>query len=193
VREATAEDRGAIVEILAAGFDADPLFRWMFDGPEFEANLRGWLDMVIGVALGKGPAHIDEAAGAAAVWTGLGVPLASDEEMGQVAEFLRGRLGERGAGVLAALGQVGAHKPAEPESLQLVYIAVRPGSQGSGAGRALIEPVLADCDSNGHHAYLHATNAATFGFYERLGFEALASVQVEDGGPVVAPMWRRPR
>ena len=192
MRDATPEDRGRIVEILAAGFDADPMFRWMFPGDDFDANLREWLDMVVGVALGKGPAHIDEGVGAAAVWTSLGVPLASDEEMGRVAEFLDAKLGERGSGVLAALGQVGAHKPAEPPCLQLVYIAVRPEGQSQGAGRALLEPVLADCDAKGEHAYLHATNAATFGFYESLGFRALATVHIPDGGPVIAPMWREP-
>jgi ribosomal protein S18 acetylase RimI-like enzyme len=193
MREATAGDRGRIVEILAAGFDSDPMFRWMFGDVDFEVTLREWLDLVVGAGLGKGPAHIDEEGGGAAFWTAPGVPLATEADMAMVAAFLETKLGPRGDGVLSALGQASAHRPESPESLQLVYIAVRPGDQRHGVGRALLEPVLAACDAKGEHAYLHATNAATLGFYEKLGFEALANVKIPDGGPVIAPMWRAPR
>lgn len=193
MRDATREDLGSIVEILAGGFDEDPMFRWMFGAIDFDSALREWLEMVVGVTLGKGPAHIDDEVGAAAVWTALGVPLAEPEEMAGVGAFVEEKLGERASDVMGALGSVGAHKPEEPPSLHLVYVAVRPENQGNGAGAAILAPVLDACDQRGEHAYLHATNPDTVGFYERLGFEALAHEQMPDGGPVVAPMWREPR
>jgi ribosomal protein S18 acetylase RimI-like enzyme len=193
VRAATREDLPAVIDALADGFAADPVFQWMFGGDRFDDLLRAWLEMVVGVAFERGPCVIADDAAGASLWTDLGVPLAGPAELGRVSEFLTGALGERGGEVLAALGAVGAHKPDAPPSRHLVYIAVREGERGRGIGRELLAPLLVASDDDRAHAYLHSTNPATQPFYETAGFEPLAAVPTEEGGPVITPMWREPR
>ncbi len=193
VRPATRADVPDVIGALADGFRGDPVFRWMFGGDRFDELLSGWLELVVGVAIERGPCLIADDGAGAALWTDLGVALAGPDEFAQVGEFLERAIGDRGTEVLAALGAIGAHKPADPPSHHLVYIAVREGDRGLGLGRELMEPLLSSCDSGGTHAYLHSTNPETQPFYERFGFSALATVAIPDGGPAVAPMWREPR
>jgi hypothetical protein len=68
-----------------------------------------------------------------------------------VGEFLTAALGAWAETVLEAMATVGAHKPADPPSHHLVYIAVEPGSRGSGICAALIEPLLGECDQRRVH------------------------------------------
>ena len=169
------------------------MFRWMFGGERFDELLVGWLEMVVGVAIDKGPAYLADEDAGAALWTDLGVPLAGEEELALVSDFLTAALGERGAEVLGALGSVGAHKPQEPPSRHLVYISVRPGARGRGLGKELIAPLLGTSDEGAAYAYLHSTNPESQPFYEALGFVPIASVAMPGGGPAVTPRWRRPR
>jgi ribosomal protein S18 acetylase RimI-like enzyme len=193
VRAATREDLPDVVDALADGFAADPVFQWMFGGDRFGDLLAGWLEMVVGVAFERGPCLIADGGAGASLWTDLGVPLAGPAEFERVADFLTVALGDRGGEVLTALGAVGAHKPDDPPSRHLVYIAVREAERGRGVGGELLAPLLAASDADGGHAYLHSTNPAVQPFYEAVGFEPLASVLTEEGGPVITPMWREPR
>jgi GNAT superfamily N-acetyltransferase len=193
VSPASREDLPALVDALHAGFAGDPVFRWMFEGDRFDELLRGWLEMVVGVAVERGPALLADDDAGAAVWTDLGVELAGEAELATVAAYLDAAVGPRGAEVLGALGAVGAHKPAEPAPRTLVYVAVRPEARGRGLGAELIAPLLDASDADGAHAYLHSTNPETQPFYEARGFAPLASVPTADAGPAITPMWREPR
>lgn len=193
LREASRNDLGLVVAALADGFDADPMFRWMFEGAGFRKSLRGWLETVVPLAAEKGPCYLADEGAGAALWTEPGVALAGPDEFARIGEFLSATLGDRGAEVLEALAAVGAHKPEQPVSRHLVYIGVRRAERGRGLGAELIDPLLAACDADPAHAYLHSTNPQTQPFYEARGFSAIAGVAMPDGGPTITPMWRRPR
>ena len=76
----------------------------------------------------------------------------------------------------------------------LFSIALRPGAQGKGLGRALIQPVLDACDRADMPAYLENSNPANTGFYTAGGFAPLGEpIHPEPGSPPLQPMVRQPR
>jgi GNAT superfamily N-acetyltransferase len=99
--------------------------------------------------------------------------------------------GERKNAILSMFEQMDAYHPREPH-WHLPLIGVDPASQGRGVGSALQRHILEQCDRQKAPAYLEATSPRNASLYERLGFEALGSIQVADSPPVV-PMLRKPR
>jgi GNAT superfamily N-acetyltransferase len=188
VRQATTADVAEIVDILADGFADDPMFVWMFAGDE--SSLRAWLELVAETALEKGPAHIADGA-CAVLWIPSGDQILGARERELVAELLERELGERGAEVLAALREIGSHRPEGP-SAHLLYIATRRGRRGEGLGAEVTAPGLAECDRNGWPAYLNSTSTRNHPFYRRIGFERITKVEPGAGAPPIYPMWREP-
>ena len=64
-----------------------------------------------------------------------------------------GRWARRGIGAQLAIDR---HHPHDPPHWYLDYIGVEPAGQGRGLGSALLEPMLARCDTEGRGAYLNA-------------------------------------
>lgn len=85
-----------------------------------------------------------------------------------------------------------AQKPQTPH-VYLFTIAVRPGLQGQGYGRRLMQPVLEACDRAGLPAYLESSNPANLGFYGSLGIKAAGEIHAGPSAPPMTPMWREPR
>jgi predicted N-acetyltransferase YhbS len=81
--------------------------------------------------------------------------------------------------------------PEEPH-WYLAVVGADPSRQGSGAGRAVIQAVLDDCDAQGLPAYLESSNPANVPYYARLGFQATGDL-TPPGGPTLTLMWRDPR
>jgi GNAT superfamily N-acetyltransferase len=98
---------------------------------------------------------------------------------------------ERKRTVFSVIEQMETYHPTEPH-WHLPLIGVDPARQGRGIGSALQRHVLDQCDREEALANLEATSARSVPLYERLGFEALGSIQVADS-PTIVPMLRRPR
>ena len=64
--------------------------------------------------------------------------------------------------------------------------------QGRGIGRQLVAPVLKSADDAGLPCYLETEEPATVPFYQRLGFEAHACVDVGRGAVRIIAMVRAP-
>ena len=84
------------------------------------------------------------------------------------------------------------HHPREPH-WYLTTIGSDPTRRGTGAGRALLEPVLARADETGVPAYLESSKAVNVPYYERFGFTVTEVITLPDGGPNLHLMWRDPR
>ena len=190
IRPAVLGDHTTLVDILADAFDADPFFGWMFgpDGAGFRRGLRAWLDLVVGFALPRGEGWL-AGRDAASIWLPPGTELAGGDELVAVASLLGELVGDRAGELVSAIGTGGTNVPDLPHWL-CVYIGVRPGAQGSGLGRALMEPGMTASDRDGVPSHLVSTNAATATFYEHLGYRVLSVASAGPGIPALRPMWR---
>ncbi|MET9463371.1 GNAT family N-acetyltransferase [Streptomyces sp. NPDC006544] len=195
IRRADQSDRDAVARLLDEAFREDPVSCWVFPDPGHRAAVHGkFLGVFVDVALAEG--RIDYAAdgSAAALW--LRIP-AGDPEGEAAPDEVPAKMravadpdNERCELVGRLTGE--AHPTAE-EHEYLLMIAVAPGRQGEGLGRELIAPVLERCDREGVPAYLEASSERSGRLYERLGFEHTgAPVRLPDG-PLMWPMWRKPR
>lgn len=95
----------------------------------------------------------------------------------------------RNLGVLMDIEK--AH-PREPH-YYLAVLGTDPGHQSKGFGSALMEPVLAKCDSEGVGAYLESSKHSNIAFYTRFGFKVTGEYVFRGGGAKVWFMWRDPK
>ncbi|MEV8531072.1 GNAT family N-acetyltransferase [Streptomyces sp. NPDC051211] len=192
IRQAGPSDRDAVARLLDEAFQNDPVSSWVFPDPAHRRAVHGkFLGVFVDVALEQG--RIDYAAdgSCAALW--LRIPAGEPEGGDEIPAKMRAVAdpdNERCELVGRLTGEV--HPTAE-EHEYLLMIAVAPDRQGEGLGTELMRPVLERCDRDGVPAYLEASSGRSRGLYERLGWEFTGTaVQLPDG-PLMWPMWRKPR
>ena len=188
IRLAGATDAGAAAEILADGFQADPVMRWVFGDGIGSALLPFFEFMLDNALIGLGATYVSEAC--CAVWTPPERdPWASDGLSARFLEAMGTHLDRHQLGRLMVLNEVtaGLH-PVEPH-WYLGMLASRTAAQGSGAGSRMLTRTLRLVDDDQRPAYLESTNPINVPFYERHGFTVLEKTWLPDG-PVLTPMWR---
>ncbi|MFE4638360.1 GNAT family N-acetyltransferase [Streptomyces sp. NPDC056773] len=195
IRQAGPSDRDAVTRLLDQAFRSDPVSSWVFPDPEHRAAVHGkFLGVFVDVALAEGRIDYTVDGSAAALW--LRIP-AADPEAGHVEDEIPAKMravadpdNER----CELVGRLtGAVHPVAEEHEYLLMIAVAPGRQGEGLGTELIRPVLERCDRDGVPAYLEASSERSKGLYERLGWEFTGEAVRLPDGPLMWPMWRKPR
>ena len=188
VSTASSEAEQAVAVIVLA-FSTDPTARWSYPDPD--QYLRHFPSIVRafgGKAFAHGTGHHVVGFAGAALWLPPGV--GPDEEA--LAAVLRGSVAaERQAAVFEVFEKMSHHHPREPH-WYLPLIGVDPVHQHKGAGTALLEHALRQCDRDHAPAYLESTNPANIPLYERHGFEVLATIQVGSSPPIF-PMLRAAR
>lgn len=92
---------------------------------------------------------------------------------------------------LRFLSRLETMHPKEPH-WYLATLGTEPARQGHGIGSALLEPILAKCDTEGTRAYLESSKERNIPFYRRHGFEVTDEVHFGDSPPIWT-MWRDPR
>ncbi|MFF0205316.1 GNAT family N-acetyltransferase [Streptomyces sp. NPDC005017] len=194
IRTATGNDRDAVVRLLDAAFQDDPVSGWVFPGEEYRrATHHRLMAAFTDLVLADGRVDVTEDGSACALW--LSVPAgAHDEEEDGEGGFARLRQDVDPANERVELiGRLtaGIHPSDRPHEY-LWMIGVDPAHQGRGLGSALIGHVLDRCDREGRHAYLEASSARSRVLYERLGFEAAGGPLRLPDGPLMWPMWREP-
>jgi GNAT superfamily N-acetyltransferase len=75
----------------------------------------------------------------------------------------------------------------------LFVLGVHPAHQGRGLSAALMDPVLALCDTTCTPAYLESSNEKNLPVYGRRGFQVRREVPLGAHGPSLWPMDRPPR
>jgi GNAT superfamily N-acetyltransferase len=103
------------------------------------------------------------------------------------------RVGRRlGASVrlLSALDRV--HHSIDQPHWYLALLGVDPAYQRTGAGTALLQPVLERCDTEGLAAYLETQKPENVPWYGRHGFDVMEKLEVP-GCPPIWTMLRPPR
>ncbi|CAM5639889.1 GNAT family N-acetyltransferase [Streptomyces avidinii] len=195
IRQADQSDRDAVARLLDESFRTDPVSSWVFPDPEHRAAVHGkFLGVFVDVALEEGRIDYATDGSAAALW--LRIP-AGDPEGEVVEDEVPARMravadpdNER----CELVGRLtGAVHPTAEEHEYLLMIAVAPDRQGQGLGSELMRPVLERCDREGVPAYLEASSERSKELYERLGWEFTGEVVRLPEGPLMWPMWRKPR
>lgn len=195
IRQADQSDRDAVARLLDVAFRTDPVSSWVFPDPEHRAAVHGkFLGVFVDVALAEGRIDYAVDGSAAALW--LRIP-AGDHEGEAVEDDVPAKMraaadpdNER----CELVGRLtGAVHPTAEEHEYLLMIAVAPGRQGEGLGAELMRPVLDRCDREGLPAYLEASSERSCRLYERLGFAHTGSPVRLPDGPLMWPMWRKPR
>ena len=67
---------------------------------------------------------------------------------------------------------------APPGHWYLLLLGVEPDAQGTGLGRALMAPLLAEADAAGRAVYLETSTPSNLPYYRRHGFEVVGERQV---------------
>ncbi|MFD6940490.1 GNAT family N-acetyltransferase [Streptomyces goshikiensis] len=195
IRQADQSDRDAVARLLDVAFRDDPVSGWVFPDPEHRAAVHGkFLGVFVDVALEEGRIDCAVDGSAAALW--LRVP-AGDPDAEAAEDEVPARMravadpdNER----CELVGRLtGAVHPTAEEHEYLLMIAVAPGRQGEGLGTELMRPVLERCDREGVPAYLEASSERSKVLYERLGWEVTGEPVRLPDGPLMWPMWRKPR
>ena len=130
-------------------------------------------------------------AGVAAWLPPEGYPVPLRRQVAQVGHLLPAAPWGIGAAREALRGQHRnrAEHPREPHYF-LRVVGVIPEHQRSGAGSALVQPVLEAADERGVGCYLTTALEQNVAFYRRFGFEVRSSYRPTPHWPQVWAMWR---
>jgi GNAT superfamily N-acetyltransferase len=191
---ATAADLPELVDTLVSAFGDDPLTNWIFaDVSERPRQLREWMRFTTDMGLTRG--HFYTAGGhkAAAIWSPPDVQLFDDLWGPRIAQLLQRELGERAGDVIAGLTRAMSSQSSDEAHFYLFTLGTHAEHQGKGLGAEVIADVLAACDAQGLPAHLESSNIRNVPFYQRHGFEVVAEIELEPGGPTLRPMRREPR
>jgi ribosomal protein S18 acetylase RimI-like enzyme len=188
-RAATSDDADRLFEILTLAFAADPAARWMYPDPQqYLHYFPLFAEAFGGGAIAEGTAFVSEGIGGAALW--LAPDTAPDDEaLGRLLE--QSVAASEKADAFAVFEEMAECHPEEPH-WYLPLIGVKPASQSTGHGSALMRRALFLCDALGLPAYLEATSARSIPFYRSHGFEIVREIRRGNCPPIV-PMLRPAR
>ncbi|MER7583939.1 GNAT family N-acetyltransferase [Kitasatospora sp. NPDC097691] len=191
VRPITDADVPTAVETLGRAFADYPFTRHVIAADDHEARIRRFQEICltrIGMVYGR--VWVAEGGVAVAVWS---VP---DQDpspaFAEIGPMIGDLTGDRQAAYESAEQAVGPYRPQEPAWF-LNTVGVAPEFQGRGLGSAVLLPGIEEAERCGYPAFLETSSEANVRFYERLGFQVLADVQLPDSGPRTWCMRRDPR
>ena len=187
IRTADRADIDGLTTTLAAAFQEDPLWRWVFPDP---AALEVWWRFYITSAVRYPFVRIAGDYAAVAVWIPPGGTELTQQEDEQVESRLRELIGARTAAVMELLARFEACHPHQPPHYYLTLLGVHPEHRGRGVGMGLLAENLALMDEERVPAYLESSNPANDRRYRAVGFEPVGAFTTPDGRHTVTTMWR---
>lgn len=140
--------------------------------------------------------HLPDPARGVAVWLLPQSPESERQAVQQKRAFLESTLSAEGCANYCRIIEFMSAKSAslvDDSAWYLSIIAVDPILQGQGLGRKLLEPTLAEADRAGVNCYLETFGDRNLGFYQRLGFTAVARFREPTTGAGYSLMARNPR
>jgi GNAT superfamily N-acetyltransferase len=172
--------------LLAAAFEGDPLWRWVF--PDLAA-LQSWWRFFVGSVLRFPCTEIVGDYAAAAVWCPPGEDELSEEDDARVEGLLAELVGPRAPEVLELLHRFEEVRPKDPH-YYLSLLGIDPARRGEGLGMGLLAQSLEAKDAEGVPTYLESSNPLNNERYERLGYRQIGEFTTPDGEHTVTTMWR---
>jgi ribosomal protein S18 acetylase RimI-like enzyme len=161
--------------------------------PTGDTQLRQLMKLEAKSALRQDTAYMTGDGGSAALWKPPGKWRTSMGELLSMAPLTIGALRRRLFLALSVLSAVEKTHPKDPPHWYLAVLGTEPDAQGKGAGSAVLQPGLQQCDAQGEPAYLESSKEKNIPFYERHGFRVTEEIALPKGGPPVWGMWRDPQ
>jgi GNAT superfamily N-acetyltransferase len=193
VRPAEPADITAMAATLADAHVDYEWSMWAFPGAAAERHRRllGLMTITLETSVPHGLVWTTDDCACVAVW-GAPAPLPPDPLAEQHAAAEAELIGADGPRLDAADALTRPHHPPRPRRY-LGTIGTRPAQRGHGLARAVLAPVLEQCDRERVPAFLETSSAANERFYERLGFEVTHRTVTADGLLPLIVMVRTPR
>jgi GNAT superfamily N-acetyltransferase len=196
----TPGEEGAVITTLARAFHDDPLFNFLVPDllSQARANLT-FMHSIVADACAFGEiwvARTDAKVAGAAVWLPPSTyPRGGRRETVGILRDLRSvpRLGTRLLTSIRLQNEIARvhHRVKEPH-WYLSLLGADPSRQRSGAGTALLAPILGRCDAEGTPVYLETQKAENVPWYHRSGFRVVEELRVT-GCPSMWALRRDPR
>jgi len=190
-------ERAEAIATTARAFWPDPLFGFFCrDAVQEHRALPSFFRSLIDDATRHGEVWVARTPGRCVATASWVPPGGMPRDGRREARIYAGAIGTLVTGrnrrlALRLLSEVERHHPREPH-WYLALVGVDPRWQGRGLGRAVIEPVLARCDADGHPAYLETQKPENLAFYARFAFTVRDEVRLP-GAPPVWLLWREPQ
>ena len=186
---AEASDQPGVVGVLTLAFADDPACRRLYPDPvQYLTFFPEFVRLYGGRAFDHGAAHSVAGHSGAALW----IPPDVHPDDAALEDLLERSVDDAAKPELFDVyAAMKSHHPEEPHWF-LPLIGIDPFLQGRGLGMALMTYGLQACDRDGVQAHLDSTHPRNIPFYQRCGFELLATIEI-GGHPPVYPMRRRAR
>ncbi len=192
MRRANPSEFSRLADVLVGAFASDPFHCWLFpDARARPARQKRLFERVLPIYERHGVVFTTDDLDGVALWD---PPREGGPSLAELSSFVVRVLpvfGRRALRVAQGMAPLAALHPGEPH-WYLSVLGTRPGRQRRGVGSSLLRPVLARCDRAGACAYLEASRIENVPYYERFGFEVVASLAMPAGGPTVYRMRRAP-
>lgn len=193
-RPARGDEVRAVAGTLARAFHDDPVMMWLFgnkDGPRLRRLTRFFATETRRLLRGDDTVLTADGHPGAAAWARPDHWRTSWIDLVRAMPVMVPGVGPRLPRAVRGLGVMERSHPREPH-WYLAFVGTDPDCRGTGAGWAVIEPVLDRCDAAGLGAYLESSKPENLPYYERFGFGITGRIDLPDGPPLW-PMWRDPR
>lgn len=191
---ARAAELDDVVDTLAAAFQDDPAWSWVFRSPEERpAQLTSVWRLLVGGALDFGWVWTTPGFEAATVWIPPGEEEFAEPQASLIGPLFEELLGPDVGRASVLIDGFETARPAAPEHYYLSLLGTRPDRRGRGLGMALVAGNLGLVDAEGRPAYLESTNPANLDRYRSVGFDDLGGFVLPGDGPEVTTMWREAR
>ncbi len=192
VRHAQPTDVPTLTRMLVRAYMDDPVAEWTCKSDPLRAKtLASMYSARLRELLAHGGVWTNAERTTAAVWT----PPGRQTSIRPSAALLRCLLDPRMLTRLPVLArghrEMQRKHPHEPPHWYLSLLGTDPDARGHGLGSAVLQPVLAKCDSAGVGAYLESSKPRNLDFYAQFGFRTVGELRLPYG-PKLWPMWREP-
>jgi GNAT superfamily N-acetyltransferase len=172
-----------VIATVVSAFISDPVERWLWrEAREYLTHFPDFVAAFGSAAFAANTVGALDDFAAVALWIPPGVAPDAD----RVVTVLRDTVpAEQHADTFAVLEQMDAAHPTRAH-WYLPWLAVDPSRQGAGLGSRLLARGLARVDADHLPAYLETPNPRTVPFYERHGFEVVATSQAGECPPITS-------
>lgn len=180
-RASRSEDRGAVVAMLAAAFQDDPIMAYIFPDPgDRRVRLPKFFAVVFDSDGAHGARYMTAGGEAATIWRDPGNARTSVfEKVSQGLPWILAAGLSLGRAIVFS-DKSDANHPPEPH-WYLHVAGCAPSSQGQGFGSAVIAAGLARADTDAVASYLETATETNLGFYQRFGFAVTHDWRLPNG------------
>jgi ribosomal protein S18 acetylase RimI-like enzyme len=183
------DERARAYAPLVLAFVTDPAERWLYpEAQEYLTHFPRFLAAFGGRAFDEKTAWQLRDFSAVALWLPPGAEPDGDAIVAVLTDSVAA---DKHEDLFSVLEQMDAVHPTYPH-WYLPWFGVDPALQGQGVGSALLTECLAMVDEDHLPAYLESPNPRNISFYERHGFEVVATTQAGTA-PVITLMLRAAR